>query len=109
MEGQGKVLQLITIDIGGGGGEISHCKNVCRLMVCKIWSIKEASIGKDMVILMLHVIHKLFLQYSHKVPINNSFERSNVKNIKILRRRGSVQMVSIDYIGRGGGRKKPEK
>ena len=59
--GQAKVLQLITIYRGGGGAELLHCKNVFRLLACKIWGFKEASIGKTIAISVLHVIHKIVL------------------------------------------------
>ena len=44
--GQAKVLQLITIYRGGRGGELLHCKKVCRLLACMILGLKKPDIGK---------------------------------------------------------------
>ena len=87
--GQAKLLQLITIDRGGGDGEILHCKNVCRLLARKIWGFKEASIGKTSV---------LIKSTSRKALCDQRF-----KILKVLEGGESVPMTTIDYIG------KPEK
>ena len=48
---------------------------------------------------------KLFPQCFHKIPIKNSCVRSNKRKEEEKNQEGgvSVQMMTTDYIGRGGG------
>ena len=72
--------------------------NMGRLLVSNICGLKWASLGENIIISALHVIHKIFfLQCSHIISTKNSFVQSNDYNIPVLRRRVSLQMITLEW------------